>query len=55
MVFILKIIFSIRLYNLLEDPKEKNNLVDKKEFSNQKKIMIQYLKNKRKKLFKKIK
>jgi len=46
---------ALRLYNLLEDPKEKNNLVDKKEFSNQKKIMIQYLKNKRKKLFMKIK
>ena len=28
---------ALRLYNLLEDPKEKNNLVDKKNFQIKKK------------------
>ena len=44
----------LRLYNLVNDPREMKNIINNKVFKNEVNVMINYLKQKRKKLFSKI-
>ena len=44
----------LRLYDLLNDPREMNNIINDESFKNEVNDMIDYLKKKRKKLFDKI-